>query len=114
MATAEPTNSQLKAMFRNINLSTDVAMELVTRQGINSIKDIKTLTQDRVTCLCSIIRKPGGGTNEYVVFESAENLFLLLVYYCQHQYRVTRDTDHYLVTLVNLRALCEKLDIKKD
>ena len=102
------------AMFRNINLSTDVAMELVTRQGINSIEEIKTITQDRVTRIYSIIRNPGGGTNGHVVSKSAENIFQLLVYYFQHQDRVTRDTDHSLVTLENLRALRGKRDIKKD
>ena len=100
-------------MFRRIKVSNDDAMELVTRQVINSIKDIKTLTQDRVTCLCLIIRKPGGGTDGNVVSKPAENIFNLLVYYCQNQYRVTWDTDHSLVTLVNLCALCGKREIKK-
>ena len=52
MATAKPTNYQLKAMFQRIKLSTDAATELVTGQYINSIKGIKTLLQDRVTRLC--------------------------------------------------------------
>ena len=89
-------------------------MELVTGQGIESIEDIKNLAQDRVTCLFSIIRKPGRGTNGHVVSKSAENIFHLLVYYFQHQYCVTWNTDHSLVTLVNLRALCGQREIKKD
>ena len=72
MAAAEPTHAQLKAMFRRIKLSTDAATELVTGQGINSIEEIKTVTQDRVTCLCSIIQKPGGGTDRHVVSKPAE------------------------------------------
>ena len=72
MAAAKPTNYQLKYMFRRINLSTDADTELVTGQGINSIQEIKTLTQDRVTRLCSTIRKPGGGPDEHVVSKLSE------------------------------------------
>ena len=66
-----------------------------------------------MTRLFSIIRKPGGGTDGNVVSKPAENIFNILVYYCQNQYRVTWDTDHSLVTLVNLCALCGKREIKK-
>ena len=101
-------------MFRRIKFSTDDATELVTGQGINSIEKIKTQTQYRVTRLCSIIRKPGGGTDGHVVSEPAENIFQLFVYYCQHQYRVTQETDHSLVTLVNIRTLCGQRELEKD
>ena len=94
IATTDPTNAQSKGMFQSIKLSSDAATELVTRKGINTTKEINTLTQDRVTCLCSIIHKPGGGTDGHVKYDPAENLFHILVYYCQHQDRVTRDTDH--------------------
>ena len=43
MATEDPNNSQLKAMFQRIKFFTDVATELVTVQGIDSIQEIKTL-----------------------------------------------------------------------
>ena len=114
MAADDATNARLKAMFRRIKFSTYASTELVTGQGIESIKEIKTLTQDLVTRLCSIIRKPGGGTNVHVVSKSAENIFHLLVYCCHHQDRVTRDTGHSLVTLVNLRALRGQHDLEKD
>ena len=114
MASAEPTNDQFKSMFSRIKFSTNYDMELVTRQGIDSIEEIKTLTQDCVTRLYSIIRNPGGGTNRHVVSKSAENIFQLLVYYFQHQYLVTRDTDHSLVSLVNLRTLCGQCELEKD
>ena len=84
MAAAELTNAQLKDMFWRIKFSTDADTELVAGQSIDSIKEIKTPTQGCVTRLCSIIRKPGGGTDVHVVSESAKNLFQLLVYYCQH------------------------------
>ena len=113
MFAAKRNNSQLKAMFRRISFYTDAAMELVTGQSIKSIQGINTLTQDRVTFLWSIICKPGGGTNGHVVSESSENLFHLLVYYCQHQYRVTWDTDHSIITLVNTHALFGQHDLKK-
>ena len=113
MAAAEPTNDQLKSMFRSIKFSNYAATELVTGQGIDSIEEIKTLTQDRVTHLCSIIRKPGGGTNGHAVSESAENILSLLVYYCQHQERVTWDTDHSLVTLMNIHALRGQRELEK-
>ena len=61
MAAADPNNTQLKAMFRRIKFSTDSDKELVTGHCINSIEEIKTLTQDCVTRLCSNICKPGGG-----------------------------------------------------
>ena len=114
MAASDPNNDQLKDMFRRIKLYTYDATELVIRKGINYIEEIKTLTQDCVTRLCSIIRKPGGGTNGNVVSESAENLFQLLVYYCQHQDHVTLDTEYYLVTLVNLHVLRGQRQLKKD
>ena len=114
MDEAEPTNPELKAMFWRIKFYTDTATELVTGQGINSIEENKTLTQDHVTRLCSIIHKPGEGMNRHAVSESSENIFHLLVYYCQHQKRVTRVTEHYLATLENIRALREQREIKKD
>ena len=43
-----------------------------------------------------------------------KNLFHPLVYYCQHQERVTRDTDHSLITLMNIRALCGNRELEKD
>ena len=71
MAAAKPTNYQLKAIFRRFKFSTDDATELVTGQGINSIEEIKNLTQDRVTRICSIICKPGRGMNVRFVSKSA-------------------------------------------
>ena len=105
MPATDPTNAQLKAIFWSIKFYTDAATEIFTGQGIDSIKKIKILTQDRVTRLCSNIHKPGGGRNRNVVSKSAENIFHLLVCYFQHQDHVTRDTYHSLVTLVNLRAI---------
>ena len=84
IAEADPNNAQLKSMFRSIHFSTDAATELVTVKVINSVEEIKTLTQYCVTCLCSIIRKPGGETNIHVVSDPAENIFHLLVYCFQH------------------------------
>ena len=114
MAADKPTNSQLKAMFRRIKFSTDSATELVTGQGINFTEEIKTLTQYRVTRLCSIVSKPGGGTDGNVVSNPTENIFLLLVYYFQHQDCVTQETDHSLFTLANLRSLSGKCELEKD
>ena len=81
MAASKPTNDQLKTMLWRIKFSNEAAMEIVTGQGIDSIEEIKAITQYHVTHLCSIIFKPGGGTNGHVVSESAENIFHLLVYY---------------------------------
>ena len=67
MAAAKPTNYQLKSMFQRFKLSTGDATELVTGQGIDSIEEIKTPTQNLVTRICSIICKPVGGTNGHVV-----------------------------------------------
>ena len=44
MAAADPTNAQLKAMFRSIKFTTLDSYALVTGQGIDSIEEIKTLT----------------------------------------------------------------------
>ena len=114
MAAAKRINAQLKAMLRRIKFSTDASMELVTGKGINSIECIKTLTQDCVTRLCSIIREPGRGTNGHVLCKAAENTFRLLVYYFQHQDRVIWDTKHSLVTLLNLCAICGQRELVKD
>ena len=67
-----------------------------------------------MTRLCSIIRKPGGGTDGHVVSKPAENLFHILVYYFQHQDRVTWETDHSLAPLANLRALRGQRELEKD
>ena len=114
MAATEPANAQFKAIFRRIKLSTDSDTYLVNGQVIESIGEIKTLTQDHVNHLCSIISKPGGGTNGHVVSKSAENIFHLLVYYCQHQDRVIQDTDHSLFTLLNLCALRGQRELETD
>ena len=81
MAVDEPTNAQLKSMFRHVKVSTNAATQLITGTCIDSINEIQTLTQYRVTRLCLIIHNPGGGTNGHVVSESDENLFYLLMYY---------------------------------
>ena len=36
------------------------------------------------------------------------------MYYCQNQDRVTQDTNHSLVTLVNICALCGQRELEKD
>ena len=51
MAAPEPTNDKLKYMFWRINFYYDADTELVTGKGIDSIEEIKTLKQDRVTHL---------------------------------------------------------------
>ena len=50
----------------------------------------------------------------HVVSEPAKNTFHFLVYYCQHKERLTRDTDHYLVTLANICALRGQRELEKD
>ena len=52
--------------------------------------------------------------NGHVVSESTENIFLLLVYYGQHQDRVTQDIENSIDNLVNLCALCGQRELKKD
>ena len=56
-------------MLQHRKFSSDAATELIIEQCIDSIEEIKTLTQDRVTRLCSFICKPGGGTDGHVVSE---------------------------------------------
>ena len=67
-----------------------------------------------MTRLCSIICKPRGGTGGNMVSDTAENIFHLWVYYCQHQDRVTRETDNSFVTLVNLCVLRGQGEVDKD
>ena len=52
MAAAEPANAQLKAMFRRIKFSIGAYTDIVTGLGIDSVEEINTLTQDRLTRLC--------------------------------------------------------------
>jgi ribosomal protein S13 len=53
-------NAIMRATFTRIGFSEPDAQALVEEQGIDSLEEVKLLTDDEIESLCEVIRRPGG------------------------------------------------------
>lgn len=95
------------------------ALAIVEEQGINSLEEIRLLSDDEITNLGKLLRRPGGtiGAGDAAVPNPgiqvnarAENNLKLLAFYLRHQARTSRNTTPALITLERIRSIRELRD----
>ena len=92
-------------------------------QGVDSIENLRLMTDNDVESLCAVIRRPGGtiadgqgnqvpnrGVNISIL---AEKKLKLAVYFVKHKKRCSEDVDFAQITLANVQALQSLYDQEK-
>jgi hypothetical protein len=106
----------IRSPYTRVGFSAVAAQFIVDEQGLTSLQDIKTLTDEQVKDLCKVIRRPGGreaaapgdpGAANLGIQVSlkAEHNLMLAAYWLRHQDRVSRVPSPADVTLVSVRSL---------
>jgi hypothetical protein len=62
-----PVELRIYRMFLELGIKTAAAKALVQDQDINSMKSLRDMSEDRVTTLCKVIRRPGGSIEQTLV-----------------------------------------------
>ena len=98
----------------------DAAAQAITdEQGINSLEEIRLLSDDEITNLGKLIRRPGGTVGAGAaavpnpgiqVNARAENNLKLTAFYLCHQVRTSHVVTPVSITLENIRSIRELCD----
>jgi ribosomal protein S13 len=114
----------MRTMFNRIGFTVAAAQVIVDEQGMDTLDEIKLLTDDEIENLCKVIRRPGGtipGPNlgdapvnnpGTPVNLRAENHLKLLAFYLRHQERASRVVNVANITLETIRTLRELRDFE--
>ncbi len=116
-------NAVMRAAMVRIGFTEMAAQALVDEQGMDTLEEIKLLTDDEIESLCKVIRRPGGMIpappggaaggaakipNPGVpVNQRAEGHLKLLAFYLRHQARISRTVTVAQVTLEAIRTVRE-------
>ncbi|KAI2500398.1 hypothetical protein MHU86_14069 [Fragilaria crotonensis] len=111
-------NAVMRGVMTRIGFSEAAAQALVEEQGIDSLEEVKLLSDDEIQSLCKVIRRPGGTipgaagaapvNNPGVqVNQRAEGHLKLLSFYLRHQERVSRAVNAPDITLAVIRTIRE-------
>lgn len=112
----------LRTALNRMGLSVEAANYLYDEQAMNTLNEFKILTDNEVTSLVKVVRRPGGmkanpdhptvaGAPREITNVGlpiplpAENNLKLMCYYLRYQERTSRVIDEAAVILVNVRAL---------
>ena len=111
-------------MFQRIGFSLTASQVIVDEQGLDSLEEIKLLTDDEIENLCKVVRRPGGtipGANPgdppvnnpgTPVPLRAENHLTFLVFFLRHQERVSRGAGAASISLDMIRSFRELRDFE--
>ena len=112
-------NAVMRQVMTCIGFSDAAAQALVDDQGMDTLDEIKLLTDDEVESLCKVIRCPGGTIPAPNVGGApipapgvqvnlrAEGHLKLLAFYLRHMERVSRTVTPASITLEVIRNLRE-------
>jgi hypothetical protein len=111
-------NAVMRGVMTRIGFSEVAAQALVEEQGMDSLEEVKLLSDDEIQSLCKVIRRPGGTipgaagaapvNNPGVqVNQRAEGHLKLLSFYLRHQERVSRAVNAPDITLAVIRTIRE-------
>ena len=115
-------NVTMRAALIRIGFSEAAARAIVEDQGIDSLEEIRLMTDDKIESLCKIVRRPGGTipvvgaaagapavqNNPGVsVNQRAENHLKLTSFFLRHKVRVSRNVIPADITFVNIRTVRE-------
>jgi hypothetical protein len=128
MAVAAQLNDLRTALVR-LGFSVDGAVDITADQGLDTLDEIKLLTDVEVSDLCKALRRPGGqiinpnavGANPAMIANPgvqvslrAETNLKLACYYLRFRDRISRAVASVDVTLPNIRALRALRDSEKE
>ena len=108
----------MRTMYARIGFTAAAAQVIVDEQGLDSLDEVKLLTDDEIESLCKVIRRPGGSipgaagaapvaNHGTPVNLRAENHLKLLAFYLRHQDRISRQVEVANITLDTIRAIRE-------
>ena len=124
----------LRAALVRMGTTAEVANEITATQGIDTIEELRILTDDEAETLCHAIRCPGGlmpnpafnaaggaatavaagipaqiTHTGHVISARAENNIKLSAYFLQFKERTSRAPDAANITLANVRSLLDHM-----
>jgi hypothetical protein len=116
----------MRTMLNRFGFTVAASQVIMDEQGLESLEEIKLLTDDEIKSLYRVIRRPGGmipgpsnpgnvpvNNSSTLVILRAENHLKLLVLFLGHQERVNRRSDAANITLDTILAFRELRDFDK-
>ena len=113
----------MRALFQRVAFTADASTALVDEQGLNSLGELRMLTDDDCNNICKIIKRPGGtiqnanGDNVanpgHSVSLVAEKNLKLAVFYLKHKERCSEPVIFADVTLASVRNLKSLYDLEQ-
>ena len=109
----------VRTVLVRIGFLESAALVITKEQGINSLEEIRLLSDDEISNLSKLLRRPGGVAPGVVpavpnpgmqVNARAETNMKLVAFYLRHQVRIGRAVTPADVTLANIRSIRELRD----
>jgi hypothetical protein len=113
-------NAVMRTAFIRVGYSEAAALAIVEEQGIDSLEEIRLMSDDEIESRCKIVRRPGGtipaaagaaagaaAVQNPGVFvnQRAENHLKLTSFYLRHRVRISRAAVAADITLDNIRTV---------
>ena len=113
----------MRTLFTRIGFTLAAAQAIVDEQNLDSLAEVKLLTDDEIESLCKVLHRPGGtvpGALAGVLVPNpgipvnlrAENQVKLLAFFLRHQERVSRTVQPPDITLDMIRRFRELRDFR--
>ena len=113
----------MRQVFTRLGFTQEAATSIVDVQGIDSLEELRILSDSDVENLCKVVRRPGGtlvdADGEEVpnrgisVSLRAENNAKLAAFWLRHRERISRPTVHADVQLAAVRLMIPIRESKK-
>ena len=113
----------MRALFHRLSFTQAASTALSDEQGLNSLAEVRMLTNDDCSNICKILKRPGGTIQNaagqdianpgYNVSLVAEKNLKLAVFYLKHKQRCSEDVAFADVTLANVRQLKPLYDLEQ-
>ena len=86
--------ASFKAMFRRLGFTKPAAgqLSLEAGEGLNSLENVKALTDDRARAVCKTVRRPGGSGHGHAVSERAEHNLMICAYVVNFLIQTSHDS----------------------
>ena len=110
----------IRSAFERLGFTADAANTIMGDQQIDTIEELRLLTDSEAENLCKVIRRPGGTipnpngaagatmSNPGIsVSLRAENNLKLACYWLRHNVRISRNCDFPDITVVTVRSIKE-------
>jgi hypothetical protein len=120
----------MRAMFTRLGFTAAASTAIVDDQGIDTIEEVRFLTDEEAEGLCRVVRKPGGTIPNpnagaagqpaeipnpgNAVSKRAENNLKLACFLLRHRTRISRPIDAAGVTLALVRAMRDLKQVEDD